>query len=363
MGLADTGGSREALHVAMVAPPWYEVPPKGYGGIESMLADLVRGLAARGHRVTLIGAGAGADLRTYEEPQSARIGEAYPEVVHAARAARLLRGLDADVVHDHSLAGPLGAGCRAVPTVVTCHGDVTGEAGTILRDLGEAVSLVAISLAQRAQAPDLNWVARVHNAVDVASFPFAPVKEDWVLWLGRFSPDKGADLAIEAARAAGRRIVLAGKLVEAAEREHFRERVAPLLGAGAEYVGEADGALKRGLLSRARCLVLPLRWEEPFGMVLIEAMACGTPVVAIGRGAVPEIVADGLTGFVRRDPSELPAAIEEAGRLDPHVIRAHAERRFDVGPMVEGYERVYRAVIASSWREASGRVPALPLTR
>ncbi|MEU7939910.1 glycosyltransferase family 4 protein [Microbispora bryophytorum] len=350
----------QALHIAMVAPPWYDVPPRTYGGIEAVTAALVHGLRARGHQVTVIGAGREVDLRTYDEPPSARIGEPFPEVVHAAEAARLLRGLDVDVVHDHSLAGPLTAAGRLVPTVVTCHNDVSGELGDYYRSLGADVSLVAISASQRAAAPGLNWVGRVHNAVDVAAWPFLERKDDWVLWLGRLSPDKGAHLAIEAARAAGRRILLVGRRAERAEHAYFRERVEPLLGPDAEYLGEADGPLKNELFSRARCLVLPLLWDEPFGMVMIEAMACGTPVVALRRGAVPEIVADGVTGYVRDTPDELPAAIEAVSALDPHAVRDRVARHFDVPVMVEGYERVYHGIVAAT--PAASRRP-LPLGR
>ncbi|MEV1199864.1 glycosyltransferase family 4 protein [Microbispora rosea] len=350
----------QALHIGMVAPPWYDVPPRTYGGIEAVTAALVRGLRARGHRVTVIGAGREVDLRTYDEPPSDRIGESFPEVVHAAEAARLLHGLDVDIVHDHSLAGPLTAAGRLVPTVVTCHNDVSGELGDYYRSLGGDVSLVAISAAQRAHAPDLNWVGRVHNALDVAAWPFRERKDDWVLWLGRLSPDKGAHLAIEAARAAGRRILLVGRRAERAEHAYFRERVEPLLGPGVEYLGEADGALKNDLFSRARCLVLPLLWDEPFGMVMIEAMACGTPVVALRRGAAPEIVVDGVTGYVRDTPGELPAAIEAVSALDPHAVRDRVVRHFDVPVMVGGYERVYHGVVAA--RAAAARRP-LPLGR
>ncbi|MBG0832251.1 glycosyltransferase family 4 protein [Planomonospora sp. ID67723] len=352
----------------MIAPPWYEVPPRGYGGIESMLADLVDGLSRRGHDVVLIGAGrAGTSARflcTYDPPPSERIGESMPEVVHAAKASRMVAGLGADVVHDHSTAGPLTAAARGVPTVVTCHGDVDGELVEYYRALGRDVSVVAISEAQRRVAPDLNWAGVVHNAVDTASFPFRKDKEDWVLWLGRFNPDKGVHLAIDAARAAGRRILLAGKLTEQVEKDYFDEQIKPRLGPGVEYVGEAGTARKRELLSAARCLVFPIIWAEPFGMVMIEAMACGTPVVALDRGAVPEVVVDGVTGFVLSREEDLPGAIGAVGAIRPEDCRSHVRRKFDVTVMARGYERVYRQVIAGA--SVSGRravdlaLPAAP---
>ncbi|MFI6507427.1 glycosyltransferase family 4 protein [Streptosporangium sp. NPDC050855] len=354
------------MRVLLVAPPWYDVPPRGYGGIETMVAGLATGLTRRGHDVTLIGAGrAGTPARflaTYGRAPSERIGESLPEVLHAARAHAMSAGLAVDVVHDHSLAGPLYAPARSVPTVVTCHGEVEGEFGDYYRVLGATASMVAISEAQRRIAPDLNWVGVVHNAVEAGAFPYRERKEDWVLWLGRLSRDKGAHLAIDAARAAGRRILLAGKLVERSEHAYFDAEVGPRLGPDAEYLGEAGTARKRELMAAARCLIFPVLWEEPFGMVMIEAMACGTPVVALGRGAVPEVIVDGVTGFVRSDPAGLPAAIEAAGTLDPRACRSRVERFFSVETMTRGYEAIYRRTIAGLPRRAGeSRDLALPV--
>jgi glycosyltransferase involved in cell wall biosynthesis len=348
------GEQTRRLRIAMVAPPWFEVPPQGYGGIEAVCAGLVDRLVARGHRVTLIGAGrdrTGADfVATFPEPPSARLGEPVPEVLHAAAAAQVLDVLDVDLVHDHTLAGPLLAAGRSVPTVVTVHGPVDGELGDYYRRLGDRVALVAISDAQRRAAADLPWVATVHNGVDVDAYPFTLDKDGFVLFLGRFGPEKGAHLAIDAARQAGRPILLAGKCSEPAERAYFLAEISPRMGQDVWLFGEAGAAAKRDLLSRARCLVFPACWEEPFGMVLIEALACGTPVVALGRGSVPEIVADGVTGFVCGDATELPAAIEAAGTLDPRRWRDRVRERFDLDAMVAGYEAVYRRVLASSGR-------------
>ena len=337
------------LRVAMVAPPWFDVPPRKYGGIEAVLADLVDGLIDRGHDVTLIGVGEDRTrarlIRTLPEALGDRLGEPFPEVLHAARVARILDEVDVDVVHDHSMAGPLVAAGRDVPTVVTVHGPVAGELGEYYRQLGTTVSLVAISDHQRRIAPDLNWRATVHNALRVDGFPFRDEKEDWVFFLGRCVQDKGMHVAIDAARTAGRRIVLAAKCAEPLEKAYFEAEIAPRLGPDTEWLGEVSSTEKKELLSRAGCLLFPILWEEPFGMVMIEALACGTPVVALRRGSVPEVVIDGLTGIVCDHPDELPGALREVDTIDPELCRKDVVDRFRPEVMAEGYENAYRATI------------------
>ena len=339
----------ERLHIAMVAPPWFDVPPVAYGGIEQVVGDLTGALVAAGHRVTLIGAGRDRTpatmLATYEEPPSERLGEPIPEVVHAASAMRLIAELDVDVVHDHTVAGPLTAAARSAPTVATVHGPAEGDMADYYRELGDLVSLVAISEAQRAMAPELNWVSTVHNGIDVASFPFEEHKEDWVLFMGRFCADKGPDLAIDAARAAGRSIVLAGKANERAEQEYLEQVIRPRLGNDVTYIGEPDASLKRELFAKAACLLFPVRWPEPFGMVMIEAMACGTPVVALREGAVPEVVVDGRTGIICDEPADLSACIDKVADLRAADCREHVARHFDLSTMAGGYEQVYRRMV------------------
>jgi glycosyltransferase involved in cell wall biosynthesis len=347
----------EPVHVAMIAPPYFDVPPAGYGGVEAVVADLVDALVDRGHRVTLIGAGqhhtmAQRFLATYQRQPADQLGEALPEVVHTAKVARLLEDLDVDVVHDHTLAGPLLARGRTTPTVVTGHGPATGELGAYYRSLGSTIDLVAISDAQRARAPELAWTATVHNAIRADTFPFREGKDEFALFLGRFHPDKAPHLAIEAARAVRLPIVLAGKCAEPAERAYFDREVQPRLGSDTTMFGVADAAAKRDLLSRAACLLFPICWDEPFGLVMIEAMACGTPVVALRRGAVPEIVLAGQTGVIVDHPDELAAAIGEARRLDPWVCRKHVEQNFTVEVMAARYEAVYRRAVAGLIRPA-----------
>jgi len=341
----------------MVAPPWYQLPPDGYGGIEAMVYSLSEELSARDHDVTLIGAGqptvSGGFRQTFAEPPSAKIGQPIPEVTHALIAAEHLGELDVDVVHDHSLAGPLTARARPSPTVVTTHGPIEGDLAEYYANLGPSVCLVAISEYQRSRAPDLPWSGVVHNAIPVDEYPFQAEKEDFCLFLGRMNGEKAPDLAIEAARSAGRRIVVAAKCAEPEEKRYFEEQVQPLLGPDAEWFGQADNEQKKDLLARTRCLVFPIQWDEPFGLVMVEAMACGTPVVALRGGSVPEVVEDGVTGWVRDDRAELPAAIERAAELDPEACRRRVAERFAVPVMADGYEAVYR-------RLAEGRSPLGP---
>jgi glycosyltransferase involved in cell wall biosynthesis len=352
------------IRVALVAPPYFDVPPHGYGGIEAVVADLANALVGLGHPVTVIGAGrAGTGARfwpVWEETIPDRLGEAFPEVAHAALVRRAVEELIAedavDVVHDHTVAGPLNAPAYrtlGLPTVVTSHGPVDAYLRTIYGALGADIALVAISERQRSLAPELNWVGTVHNALSLDTWPFRTRKAGYALFLGRFHPDKGPHLALDAAHAAGVPLILAGKCADREEREFFAAEVVPRLGPYDDVIGVADAQAKRRLLARARCLLFPVQWEEPFGMVMIEAMACGTPVVALRAGSVPEVLADGVTGLICDDPGELPAAIDAAGLLDPVACRAHVARNFTAERLARGYLRSYRTAIA-------GLAPARP---
>ena len=330
----------------MVAPPYFPVPPDGYGGVEAVVADLIDGLVERGHHVTLIGAGghrtkAQRFVATRARTCPDQLGEPMGEVLHAARVIQALDGLGHDLVHDHTLAGPLLAPHRRCPTVVTAHGPVEGDPGAYYHSLGEHISLVAISQAQRKTSPDLAWLATIHNAVRVETFPFNSQKERFALFLGRFHPDKAPHLAIDAAREAGLPIVLAGKCAELTEKSYFEAEVEPRLGRDVTLFGVAGAVQKRDLLARASCLLFPVRWDEPFGLVMVEAMACGTPVIALRRGAVPEVVIDGETGIIVDDPADLGPATAAACSIDPFACRRRAERAFGVEAMAEHYETAY----------------------
>jgi glycosyltransferase involved in cell wall biosynthesis len=357
------------LKIAVVAPPWFPVPPTGYGGIESVCAGLVDGLVERGHDVTLIGAGqddtdATRFFAATKEPQSDSVGDALTEVRHAVAASQVIGGLDVDVIHDHTAAGPLVAAGLEIPTVVTAHGPVDGELGDYYgnlsryyRDLGERISYVSISNSQRAGAPDLPWAATVYNGIRVSDHDFRCDKDDFVLFIGRCCPEKAPELAVHAARDAGRKLVALTKCREPDEKDHFEQVVEPLLGSDVEWLEEPPKERKHDLLARARALVMPIQWDEPFGMVMIEALASGTPVVALRRGAVPEIVEDGMTGFICDEPAELPTAIERAGEIDSDTCRQVVENRFSLQTMARGYEQVYIGAIERSRATAARSEP------
>ena len=302
-----------------------------------MLAALVDALVERGMDVSLICAGRngtrGRPYKTLERAQEERLGEAVPEILHGLMAERILADLQPDVIHDHTSAGLLAAPSRTRPTLATTHGPVTGEFGRLYASIDPAVGLVAISDAQRHLAPRLSWAGRVHNGLATADWPFRADKDDYVLFLGRFAQDKGLHVAIDASREAGLRLVVAGGARGLAEQRYVDEQVRPRLGPDVELFGEASYEQKQELLAGARCLVFPILWEEPFGMVQVEAMATGTPVVTLRRGSAPEVVTDGETGFVVDSIDHLPAALHQVCELDPLACRRLVEKHFDVSVM------------------------------
>ncbi|OLB78784.1 MAG: glycosyl transferase family 1, partial [Actinobacteria bacterium 13_2_20CM_2_71_6] len=318
----------------MVAPPWYELPPLGYGGLEVITAALVDGLVDRGHDVTLFGAGNRTGTRarfvsTTGQLQYPRLGELMPAVLHTARVNRLIAEGDFDVVHDHTTDGPMTAPVRRVPTVVTVHGAVDGEFGDYFAALGGTVRLVAISQAQRLQRPDLAWAATVHNALPPSAIEGGPATPDGpVLWLARFTPDKGPDLAVRACQAAGLPLVLAGKCNEQEERRYLDEEICPLLDDSVELIINPGRADTLRLLREARCLIMPIRWSEPFGMVMIEAMAVGTPVVGLRSGALPELVRHGVTGWIADSADELPDLLCRVKEIDAEDCVTHVRTNF-----------------------------------
>lgn len=339
------------MRIALIAPPWLPVPPTGYGGIEAVVAALARELAGRGHHVYLVASGdskvEGVELvAPFPSSLRSRWGEFHLEMIHVLEG---VTELEADVYHDHSLMGALAWGGIKQPMLHTMHGPGTGTMGRLYRALAAKVPLVAIS---RQQAADVGVpvLGVVHNCVDVERFVPADTKDDYVAFLGRICYDKGPDDAIRAARRAGVRILLAGKIQEDQEQEFFQNVVKPMLGDGAEYLGEIPESDKPEFLAKAKALLVPIRWKEPFGLVMAEALACGTPVVAYRMGAAPEIVEDGLTGYLVEGPEEMADSISRIEELDTRVCRRRAEELFSPPRMADQTLAVYESLIRSHAR-------------
>jgi len=341
------------LRIAMLAPPWIPIPPPAYGGVERVIELLTEELLRRGHEVTLFappGTRSAARVRSVlAHPRPDDIQMSIFEADHVAAAFDGIEqgppsGAPYDIVHDHSGFTAFAFAHRiATPLVQTLHGPFTKETRAFYRRHGHKAAAIAISRYQAGRAPrELRIVGVVANPVMAADYPFVEKKSGSMLWVGRMNDDKGPQRAIAAARKAGVPLVLAGP-VQPPQQEFFEAEVAPHLDDdGITYVGEVGGRRRLQLFSRAAALLMPIRWPEPFGLVMAEAMACGTPVIAFPQGAAPEVVDDGRTGFLVRDEEEMAAAIHRLGEIDPAECRRRVEERYDVGPVAEGYERAYR---------------------
>ena len=266
------------------------------------------------------------------------------ELRHVINAYDTIAEWGADVVHDHTLVGPIYGARLGQSVVTTNHGPFESELGDVYRGIARHAPVIAISQHQASTASGTRIAAVIHHGVDVDAFPLGDGDGGYALFLGRMSPDKGVDVAARVARAAGVPLKIAAKMAEPPEAAYFRDRVEPLLGEGVEYVGEVGFAAKLELLAGASCLLNPIQWPEPFGMVMIEALACGTPVVATPQGSVPEIVDDGVTGFIRAREDGLAEALRRVGELDRTVCREVAAERFSAHRMVSDHLELYRAV-------------------
>ena len=358
------------MRIAQLAPTYERVPPHTYGGTELVVSLVTDGLVRRGHEVTLYATRDSLTDARLEGPVDRRYrygadddGVRHAEHAHLANVQAAFRdAVDGrfDVIHNHAgLEGVALAAWSRTPVLTTTHNAWT-DVGTAIWD-AYPWAHHQLSAAQATAFPSRGQLAPVHHGIDLDRYTprTRPTEPDAPLvFLGRFSPEKGADRAIEAARLAGRRLVLAGK-ADAVDAAHFAEVIEPQIdGDLIRYVGEVDGAQKRRLLADARALLFPIEWDEPFGLVMIEAMACGTPVLGLRRASVPEVVEPGVTGFVVDDVEGLVRAIDHADGIDRRACRRRAEQRFGVGRMVDDYERTFAEVIesAAGERELGQRV-------
>ena len=340
------------MKIAQIAPPWFAVPPTGYGGIELVVAILADGLVERGHDVTLFASGGSRTKATLvsplvDAPDPALLGNVWFDAYHAT-ASYLQITDDFDIVHDHS--GIIGPGMGALrdgrpPVVHTLHGPWTEPSRRFYALLAEHLHIVAISEAQRSDNPDIPYAGVVHNGIDLSGYPFREDKDDFLGYIGRANPDKGPTLAIEVARRAGLPLAMVIKKNEPFERAYWDEIVAPLLNDEVEVYEAIPHEQKADLLGRARAMVFPIQWPEPFGLVMAEAMACGTPVVACPAGAAVELVENGVTGYLRDSIDDLVDAVASIGNCSPAACRERVATMFSADSMLSGYERIYEALV------------------
>jgi glycosyltransferase involved in cell wall biosynthesis len=333
------------MHIGLIAPPWLPVPAPAYGGTEAVVDQLARGLQDAGHDVLLVCHPESQcpvpKVSVIPAEDAVRMGRASIELEHAIGSYDLVR--HCDVVHDHTLAGPIySAEFPDLTVVTTNHNAFTRTYNAIYGAVVPRVALVAISHSH-AESTHLPVDAVVHHGIDVDDFPVGKGDGGYVALLGRMAANKGVHRAIAVARAAGIKLKIAAKMREPHERAYFDEMVAPHLGDDIIYLGEVDADGKRELLASAAALLNPIAWREPFGMAMLESLACGTPVVGCPQGAAPEIVEHGVTGYLGDTDEELIAGLLALDRIDRGVCRAHARERFSVEKMVHGYVDVYVA--------------------
>ena len=356
--MAGRGLGVTSLRIGIVAPPWVPVPPPKYGGTEQVIDSLARGFLAAGHDVLLWTTGDATCPvpRGHVLPEAPGItGITTTELHHAINAHRALAEWGADVIHDHTLTGPAVARIiHDIPTLSTLHGEFDEPACSIYSTVAPHVGLIAISNDQASRAGDIPIRTVIPHGIDVDAFHVGSGSGDehgaYFAFLGRMAPQKGVHIAARAARETGQRLIIAAKMREEPEEEYFRTQVRPLLGDGVTYIGEVDHDGRVALLQNATALMNPIKWPEPFGLVMVEALACGTPVIAFRSGSAPEIVEHGVTGFVCDDEEELAKRLGAANRLDRSACRTAAETRFSLRRMVDDHLELFREVLSEAAR-------------
>jgi glycosyltransferase involved in cell wall biosynthesis len=343
------------LRIAQLAPTFERVPPRAYGGTELIVHLVTEELVRRGHDVTLFATG---DSQTSARlasvtPVPVRYGEVTEDGLHHAEYLQLANAQACfraaaegafDLVHNHAgIEGMVLGETSRTPVISTMHNPFVPRT----QPIWDAYPWFhhAVSAASAATFPARGALPPIHHGIDVTSFVFGERPDGYLLFLGRFSPAKGADRAIEAAQRAGRRLILAGK-IDTGDADHVRAALEPSIdGDRIRSVGEADAEMKRRLLAGADALLFPIEWDEPFGLVMVEALASGTPVIGYRRASVPEIVEDGRTGFVVDGIDGMVEAIGRLGEIDRRACRQAAEQRFTVSRMVDDVEAMYRSVV------------------
>ncbi|MBD2205324.1 glycosyltransferase family 4 protein [Calothrix sp. FACHB-1219] len=338
------------MKIAQVAPLWERVPPPTYGGIELVVSHLTDELVRRGHEVTLFASGDSQTLANLEAvyPRALRLDPnvkeyAVYEMLELSQVYQ--RSPQFDIIHSHVGISALSlASLVSTPTVHTLHGSFTKD-NRIAFGHHKKQPYISISDAQR--QIDLNYFGTVYNGINPEDYPFKkqPQEPEYLAFLGRFSPDKGPHHAIAIAKQSGWRLKMAGK-IDLVDSKFFEQEIAPHIdGQQIEYLGEVNHDEKAELLGNAAVTLFPIAWQEPFGLVMIESMATGTPVIAMNLGSVPEVIAHGATGFICQNYEQMAEIIPQALKLNRQTCRQYVENKFSVAQMVNGYEAIYEKII------------------
>lgn len=344
--------ARDVLRIGVLSPPMLPIPPVRYAGTERIVAALVDGLVRRGHEVTLFAPGdSQVDCELVATVPRSLWSTGYRGDLSAHMNVTLAKAWSMssafDVIHSHleTMALPFARWCPT-PVVSTMHGRLDGSGHPALLDEFCDVPLVAISESQRRWSPQANWMATIHHGLDLASVPFSTTPGDYLAFIGRIAPEKGIADAIALARSTGLVLRVGAKVYDVSERALFEAVVAPAIEEGVvDFLGEVGPRQRDELFAGALATVMLGAWPEPFGLVAIESMATGTPVIARRAGALPETVDHGRTGFLVDDLQEAALAVERARALDRRRVRHTALARFSVERMIDDYERVYRTLI------------------
>src|SRR6202051_3544641 len=339
------------MRTAQVAPLTETIPPKLYGGTERVVHWLTEELVALGHDVTLFASGDSVTSATLEPmwDQALRLSGSVrdPNALHMLMLERVRRRVsDFDVLHFHLDYYPFSLFSRqSTPFVTTLHGRLDLPEHQPVFTTFASVPVISISNAQRRPLPQARWVRTIHHGLPEKLLTPQPIKPSYFAFLGRIAPEKGVDRAIRIAQRCGMPLKIAAK-VDNADRDYYQEKIRPLIGStNTEYIGEISDGEKSAFLSGATVLLVPIDWPEPFGLVMIEAMACGTPVIAFNRGSVPEVGEDGVTGFIVEDEISAIGAVDRLSQLPRDQIRKRFEERFTAQRMAQDYLAVYRSLI------------------
>jgi glycosyltransferase involved in cell wall biosynthesis len=347
---------KRKLKIGIISPPWFAVPPIGYGGIESVVSLLADGLQNNGHDVTLFASGDSITrarlISVFETAPTHEINNnIHLENIHSLNAYK--RAGDFDVIHDHDggnsrLLGSLANRLTGIPVIATMHGPADVNGLNFYKSVAGGLFYIAISDFQRSSYTGIEFLSTIPNAIKVQDYPFSPSHKGYLLFVGRMNEEKGAHLAVSVARSLGKKLILIGKCREPHERLYFEHKVQPFLTNDIEYFGEVDFASKLELYRHAECVLFPVQWAEPFGLVMIEAMACGSPVVAIRNGSVPEVINNGITGWVVESREEMVEAVKRIGLIDRANCRNRVLDEYGEIAFIKRHEQAYMRAIELS---------------